>query len=101
VLLEHNDFKDLKVVSQKADTLWQLCPRGDPLAAVTEIAEDAGVAGLIAGIGQRSAKDRSATQAAKNKGGSKKNIIYCWRHHQFGAKAYSCADPSVCMWAGN
>jgi hypothetical protein len=101
VLLGHDDFTDLKAVSQKADVLWQLCPRGDPLAAVTEFVEDAGAAGPIAGVGQRSTKDRSATQAAKKKGGGKKNIVYCWRHHQFGAKAYSCADSSVCMWAEN
>jgi hypothetical protein len=101
VLLGHDDFTDLKAVSQKADALWQLCPRGDPLTAVAEVAEDAGAAGPIAGVGQRSNKDRSTTQAAKKKGGGKKNIVYCWRHHQFGAKAYSCADPSVCMWAEN
>jgi hypothetical protein len=56
VLLGHDDFTDLKAVSQKA---------------------------------------------VKKKSSSKKNIIYCWRHHQFGAKAYNCADPSVCMWAEN
>jgi hypothetical protein len=73
----------------KADVLRQLCPRGDPLAAVAEMAEDASIAVPIAVVGQRSAKDCSATQATKKKGSSKKNIIYCWRHHQFGAKAYS------------
>jgi hypothetical protein len=92
----HDDFSDLKAVSQKADALWQLCPRADPLAAISEVVEEAGP---IAGVGQRPAKGHSAANAAKKKGGGKKNIVYCWRHHQFGEKAYNCADPANCMWA--
>jgi hypothetical protein len=98
VLLAHDDFTDLKALSQKADALWQLCPRADPLAAISEVADEA--AGPIAGVGQRSAKGRSAGYTAKKKSsGGKKNIVYCWKHHQFGDKAHSCADPATCMWA--
>jgi hypothetical protein len=96
VLLGHDDFSDLKAVSQKADALWQLCPRADPLAAVSEAVEEAGP---IAGVGQRPTKGRSAANGAKKKGGGKKSVVYCWRHHQFGEKAYNCADPANCMWA--
>jgi hypothetical protein len=99
VLLGHDDFSDMKAIAQKADTLWQLCPRSDQLAAIATCADDAD--GTIAGVGQRSAKDRSVGQAAKKKASNKKNVVYCWQHHQFGEKAYSCADPSTCMWAGN
>jgi hypothetical protein len=99
ILLAHEDFTDLKAVSQKADALWQLCPRADTLAAVTEI--DASEM-LVAGVGQRSAKDRSAAQQQKKKkAAGKKSITYCWRHHQFGEKAYNCADPATCMWSEN
>jgi hypothetical protein len=103
VLLGHEDFADMKALSQKADGLWQLCNRSDPLAAVMQVESDGGevAAGAIAGVGQRFGKDRSAGQAAKKKGGGKKNVVYCWRHHQFGEKAYNCADPANCMWAGN
>jgi hypothetical protein len=67
VLLGHDDFSDIKAISQKADALWQLCPRHDQLAAVAagEFSDDN--AGTIAGVWQRSAKDRSAGQAAKKK----------------------------------
>jgi hypothetical protein len=99
ILLGHDDFSDMKAVAQKADALWQLCPKSEQLAAIASCADDA--EGTIAGVGQRSAKDRSAGQAAKKKANNKKNVVYCWRHHQFGEKAYSCADPSTCMWAGN
>jgi hypothetical protein len=98
VLLGHDDFTDLKAVSQKADALWQLCPRSDPLAAVAE--QEADVPAPLAGVGQRS-KDRSAVQGAKKKQAAKKSVVYCWKHHQFGEKAHSCADPATCMWAGN
>jgi hypothetical protein len=76
VLLRHDDFSDLKAVSQKADVLWQLCPCADPLASVSEAVEEAGP---IAGVGQRPAKGRSAANAAKKKGGGKKSVVYCWR----------------------
>jgi hypothetical protein len=99
ILLGHDDFSDMKAVVQKADALWQLCPRSEQLAAIASCADDAD--GTIAGVGQRSAKDRSAGQAAKKKASNKKNVVYCWWHPQFGEKAYSCADPSTCMWAGN
>jgi hypothetical protein len=85
LLLGHNDFKDLKAVSLKADALWQWCPHRDPLAAIAEMPENASAAAPIAGVGQRPAKDHSATPSG----------------HQFGAKAHSCADLSVCMWAEN
>jgi hypothetical protein len=39
ILLAHDDFSDLKAVSQKANALWQLCPRADPLAVVTDVVE--------------------------------------------------------------
>jgi hypothetical protein len=101
VLLGHDDFSDLKAISQKADALWQLCPRAGSLAAVAnlEAAEELGEAGTVAGVGQRSAKGRSAGQSNKKKQGAKKSVTYCWRHHQFGDKAFSCADPATCMWA--
>jgi hypothetical protein len=99
ILLVHDDFSDLKAVSQKADALWQLCPRGDPLAAAVaslELLDDTD--GPIAGVGQRPAKGRSTKQAPKKKAGNKQNIVYCWKHHQFGDKAHSCADTATCMW---
>jgi hypothetical protein len=104
ILLGHDDFSDLKAISQKADALWQLCPRGDPLASVTAAAvglEDGAADTAVAGVGQRPPKGRSAGQAAKKKSSGRSNITYCWRHHQFGSKAYSCADPATCMWAEN
>jgi hypothetical protein len=104
ILLGHDDFSDLKAISQKADALWQLCPRGDPLASVTATAvglEDGAADTAVAGVGQRPTKGRSAGQAAKKKASGKGNIIYCWKHHQFGSKAYNCADPATCMWAEN
>jgi hypothetical protein len=99
ILLAHENFEDLKAVSQKADALWQLCPRPDPLAAIadgTEIAELS-----IAGVGQRSAKDRSAAQQKKKKPAGKRSVTYCWRHHKFGEKAFSCEEPATCMWSEN
>jgi hypothetical protein len=100
VLLGHDDFSDMKAVLQKTDALWQLCPRNDQLAAIASGESTDDAAGTIAGVGQRSAKDRSAGQAARKKASNKK-VVYCWRHHQFGRKAYSCSNPSTCMWAGN
>jgi hypothetical protein len=54
VLLGHDDFSDMKAIAQKADTLWQLCPRSDQLAAIATCADEAD--GTIAGVGQRSTK---------------------------------------------
>jgi hypothetical protein len=100
VLLGHEDFSDMKAVAQKADALWQLCHKGDQLAAIASCTAPDDADGPIAGVGQRFSKDRSAGQVSKKKAsGNKKNVVYCWRHHQFGEKAYSCADPSTCMWA--
>jgi hypothetical protein len=98
ILLAHEDFADLKAVSQKADALWQLCPRADSLNAAVAALEISDEAAPVAGVGQRPAKGRSTAQGAKKKAGSKKNIVFCWKHHQFGEKAHSCADPSSCMW---
>jgi hypothetical protein len=90
----------MKAVAQKADALWQLCHKGDQLAAIASCTAPDDADGPIAGVGQRFSKDRSAGQGSKKKAsGNKKNVVYCWRHHQFGEKAYSCADPSTCMWA--
>jgi hypothetical protein len=101
VLLGHDDFSDLKAVSQKADALWQICQRAGSLAAVAALdpTEELDAAGTIAGVGQRSAKGRSAGQPGKKKQSFKKSVTYCWRHHQFGDKAFSCADLATCMWA--
>jgi hypothetical protein len=44
VLLGHDDFSDMKAISQQADAFWQLCPRADLLAAVSEAVEEAGAA---------------------------------------------------------
>jgi hypothetical protein len=107
ILLAHEDFADLKAVSQKgvsqkADALWQLCPRADPLAVVTDSVGVDTSEMLVARVGQRSAKDRSAAQQQKKKkAAGKKSITYCWRHHQFREKAYNCADPATCMWSEN
>jgi hypothetical protein len=91
----------MKAISQKSDALWQLCPRNDQLATIASVESTDDAAGTITGVGQRSAKDRSTRQVATKKTSNKKNVVYCWRHHQFGEKVHSCADPSTCMWAGN
>jgi hypothetical protein len=98
ILLAHDDFSDLKAVSQRADALWQLCPRVDSINAAVAALDLDDTTAPIAGVGQRPAKGRSSAQSAKKKSSSKKNIIYCWKHHQYGDKAHSCADPATCMW---
>jgi hypothetical protein len=98
ILLAHEDFSDLKAVSQKADALWQLCPRLDSINAAVAALDVDDASAPIAGVGQRPAKGRSAAQSTKKKGSGKKSIVYCWKHHQYGEKAHSCADPSTCMW---
>jgi hypothetical protein len=98
ILLAHDDFSDLKAVSQRADTLWQLCPRVDSNNAAVAALDLDDTSAPIAGVGQRPAKGRSAMQSPKKKSSSKKNIIYCWKRHQYGDKAHSCADPATCMW---
>jgi hypothetical protein len=60
VLLGHDDFSDMKAIAQKADALWQLCPRSDQLAAIASCADDAD--GTIAGVGQRGPLRRAGGQ---------------------------------------
>jgi hypothetical protein len=67
------------------------------MAATAVSFEDGATDTAVAGVGQQPSKGRSAGQATKKKSSGKNNITYCWKHHQFGTKAYNCVDPATCM----
>jgi hypothetical protein len=93
ILLAHEDFSDLKAVSQKADALWQLCPRLDSIIAAVAALDVDDTSAPIAGVGQWPAKGRSAAQSTKKKGSGKKSIVYCWKHHQYGRRRTAVRTP--------
>jgi hypothetical protein len=90
VLQGHDDFKDLKAVSEKADVLWQLCPHANPHAAVAELEKD--LVAPLAGVGQWS-KDRSA--------GSQEECGLLLETPPVWGEGPGCADPATCISAGN
>jgi hypothetical protein len=125
VLLEPEEFADLKQLATRADQLWlTLAARQfaatatvQPDALVSE--EDADTVAAVAGRRQRFQRKKqkaadapgsaggpssAAAAAGSAAGGSGKQSValtICWKHARFGSKAFSCADAGTCQWPEN
>jgi hypothetical protein len=125
VLLEPEEFADLKQLATRADQLWLTLAARQFAATATATAtvqpdtlvseEDADTVAAVAGKRQRFQRRKqkpadapgpssAAAAAGSAAGGSSKQSValsICWKHARFGSKAYSCADAGTCQWPEN
>jgi hypothetical protein len=126
VLLEPEEYADLKQLATRADQLW-LTLAARQFATAAAVQPDALVpeeeAETLAAVGgrrqrfQRKKSKPSDTAAAGPTGttaggqgsspatasGGKQSVslTICWKHAKFGSKAFNCADANTCQWPEN
>jgi hypothetical protein len=126
VLLEPEEYADLKQLATRADQLWltlaarqfatTAAVQPDALVPDEEVETVAAVGGRRQRYQRKKGKPSDASTAAgaastaaggqgpaPAAGGGKQSVslTICWKHAKFGSKAFGCADAGTCQWPEN
>jgi hypothetical protein len=127
VLLEPEEYADLKQLATRADQLWltlaarqfatTAAMQPDALTPEEEVETLAAVGGrrqrfqrkkgkpsdaaAAAGSAGTAAGSQGASHAAAGGGKQSVALTICWKHAKFGSKAFNCADAGACQWPEN